>query len=203
MKTPRTIDVSGLQEYAFGLRSPMWWGTVGIMLIEGTMFAGLIAAYFFLRFRAAEWPPNQLPPELLWATVNTLILLASCWPNRCAKKAAEREDLRAVRLWMVIADLFAVAFIAVRCLEFQSLNCLWTDNAYASVVWVLLGFHTAHLVTDFLDTLVLTTLMFTGPLKGKRFVDVSENALYWYFVVASWLPIYVTIYWAPRWLAAP
>ena len=33
---------------------------------------------------------------------------------------------------------------------------------------------------------------------GARFVDVSENALYWYFVVASWLLIYGTIYWAPR-----
>jgi heme/copper-type cytochrome/quinol oxidase subunit 3 len=37
-----------------------------------------------------------------------------------------------------------------------------------------------------------------GPLEGKRFVDVSENALYWYFVVLSWLPIYAVIYWAAR-----
>jgi cytochrome c oxidase subunit I+III len=28
-------------------------------------------------------------------------------------------------------------------------------------------------------------------------VDVSENALYWYFVVGSWLPIYAVIYLAP------
>jgi cytochrome c oxidase subunit I+III len=27
---------------------------------------------------------------------------------------------------------------------------------------------------------------------------VSENALYWYFVVLSWLPIYAVIYLAPR-----
>jgi heme/copper-type cytochrome/quinol oxidase subunit 3 len=40
--------------------------------------------------------------------------------------------------------------------------------------------------------------MFTGPLEGKRFVDVSENAMYWYFVVLSWLPIYAVAYWAPR-----
>jgi heme/copper-type cytochrome/quinol oxidase subunit 3 len=108
--------------------------------------------------------------------------------------------LRAVRIWMVVANVFALAFIAVRFLEFQTLNCHWSDNAYASTVWVLLGAHTAHLITDFLDTLVLTVLMFTGPLTGKRFVDVSENSLYWWFVVGSWIPIYLTIYWAPRWL---
>jgi cytochrome c oxidase subunit I+III len=29
-------------------------------------------------------------------------------------------------------------------------------------------------------------------------VDVEDNAVYWYFVVAAWLPIYGVIYWAPR-----
>ena len=48
------------------------------------------------------------------------------------------------------------------------------------------------------DTGVLTTLMFSGPIEEKRFVDVSENAMYWYFVVLTWLPVYGVIYWAPR-----
>jgi cytochrome c oxidase subunit I+III len=56
-----------------------------------------------------------------------------------------------------------------------------------------------HTITDFIDTVVLTVLMFTGPLNGRRFVDVSENAAYWWFVIAAWIPVYVTLYWAPRW----
>jgi cytochrome c oxidase subunit 3 len=46
---------------------------------------------------------------------------------------------------------------------------------------------------------VLTTLMFTGPIEGKRFSDVSDNAFYWYFVVIAWLPIFAVVYLAPRW----
>jgi cytochrome c oxidase subunit III len=45
---------------------------------------------------------------------------------------------------------------------------------------------------------VLDVLFFTGPLEGRRYVDVSENARYWYFVVLSWLPIYAVVYLAPR-----
>ena len=41
-------------------------------------------------------------------------------------------------------------------------------------------------------------LMFVGPIEEKRFVDVEENAVYWYFVVIAWLPIWGVIYWAPR-----
>jgi cytochrome c oxidase subunit I+III len=55
-----------------------------------------------------------------------------------------------------------------------------------------------HLLSDTVDTAVLTVLMFTGPLEATRFVDVSENALYWYFVVWSWLPIFAVIYLVPR-----
>jgi len=48
------------------------------------------------------------------------------------------------------------------------------------------------------DTAVLAVLMFTGPVEERRFIDVEENAVYWYFVVLAWLPIYGVIYWAPR-----
>lgn len=199
MKTPRTLDVSSLPDYAFGHRSPMWWGTMGIVFIEGTMFAALLAVYFYLRNQVPEWPPGLAAPELRWGTLNTLILLASCVPNHLYKRAAEREDLRGVRVWLVVAILFAVTFVVVRVLEFRALNCLWSDNAYASITWTLLGFHTTHLVTDLLDTGVLAVLMFTKHAEGKRFVDVAENGMYWYFVVWVWLPIYATLYLVPLW----
>ena len=66
------------------------------------------------------------------------------------------------------------------------------------VTWFLLGLHTTHVLTDFLDSSVLAGVMFFGRLDENRFVDVSENAMYWNFVVVSWLPIYAVIYLAPR-----
>ena len=33
-----TLDVSALPTYRFGPGSLMWWGTMGLMLIEGTVF---------------------------------------------------------------------------------------------------------------------------------------------------------------------
>src|SRR4051812_21454336 len=108
---PRTLDVSGLAPGAFGHRSILWWGTMGIMLIEGMAFAITIGAYFYLRTRAVHWPPpHVLPPDLRWGTINTVILLASGIPNQLAKKAAERVDLSKVRLWLVVCRLFGIAF---------------------------------------------------------------------------------------------
>jgi heme/copper-type cytochrome/quinol oxidase subunit 3 len=196
--TSASLDVSHLPTYAFGHRSPMWWGTMGLVAIESTVFALAVMTYFYLRSHANVWPMSRFPPDLIWGTVNTLVMLASVLPNALAKRAAEKLDLSGVRLWMIVCMLFAAAFLVFRAFEFTSLNTSWDENAYGSAVWMLMGLHTTHLVTDFYDSLVLTVLMFTGPLEGKRYVDVSENAGYWYFVVISWIPIYLVVYWGAR-----
>jgi len=196
---PRTvIDVSRLPTYTFGHRSPVWWGAVAYMLIEGMAFAIAVACYFYLRQQAAQWPLGVEPPGLLWGTLNTIVLVASIWPNQWAKTAATREDRRSVRIAMVLCLVAAVAFLSLRIFEFRSLNCSWDSNAYGSLVWFILGLHTLHLLTEAVDTAVLTALVFADPVEGKSYSDVNDSAVYWYFVVLTWLPLYFVIYWAPR-----
>jgi heme/copper-type cytochrome/quinol oxidase subunit 3 len=192
------LDVRTLPTFAFSHRSLMWWSTTGLMLIEGTVFAIAVIMYFYLRTRAPAWPMAADAPGLLWGSLNTAVLIASLWPNQLAKNAAERGERRKAARWLVVCLVASLAFLVIRGFEFASLNVSWYANAYGSVVWLLLGLHTTHLITDTIDTAVLTVLLFTGPFEGKRLVDVSENALYWYFVVLTWLPIYAVIYWAAR-----
>src|SRR5947209_16916067 len=196
--TARTLDVSGLAPGAFRHRSLMWWGTVGMLLIEGTMFGLSIGMYFYLRTRSATWPPNLPPPDLTWGTVNTALLVISLVPNMLTKWAGERIDLAAVRRWLVVTVVLGVVINVVRLVEFSALNCRWDTNAYGSIVWFLVGMHTVHVSTDVVDSLVLLVLMFVGPIDERRFVDVQENSVYWNFVALVWLPIYGVIYWAPR-----
>ena len=196
----RNIDVSALPEYAFGYQGLIWWGTVGYMVIEGSIFVIALVAYFYLRLRVDQWPPSLPDPQLRYGTLNLLLVLASLVPAYLAKAAAERYDLAAVRLWLIVLTLFGLGTVVLRGFEFIGLNCHWDSNAYGSIVWLIMGLHTTHLLTDVVDGGVLTALMFSSHVSKKRFVDVSENSLYWYFIVLWWVPYYLTIYWAPRWL---
>ena len=94
-------------------------------------------------------------------------------------------------------SVIGLVLIAIRFYEFTQLNVRWDQNAYGSITWFLLALHATHIITDFGDTGVLTALMFTRHGKGKRFSDVEDNAFYWYFVVGSWVPMYLLIYWVP------
>jgi heme/copper-type cytochrome/quinol oxidase subunit 3 len=192
------LDVRRLPSFGFSVRSLMWWGTAGLMTIEGTVFALAIVMYFYLRTHAELWPMRSPPPELLWGTLNTAVMIVSAWPNQLAKKAATRLDRSGVPLWLTVCVAFGFLILVLRGLELTALNVRWDADAYGSVVWLIMLLHTTHLVTDTWDTSVLDVLFFTGPLEGKRFVDVSENAVYWDFVVLSWLPIYAVIYFGAR-----
>jgi heme/copper-type cytochrome/quinol oxidase subunit 3 len=197
----RVVDVGGLPDQgAFGPSGLIWWGTVGFMVIEGSMFVMVLITYFYLRLRVEEWPPSLPDPALLYGTLNLGILLASAWPNHLAKLAGERCDGDAARRWLVVCVLFGLVLLVVRALEFTTLNARWDDNAYGSMVWALMVLHTMHLATDVAETGVLGALAFAQPLTKRRFVDIAENGLYWYFVVAWWIPVYLTVYFAPRWL---
>ena len=70
MTEQRTLDVSYLPDIAFGSRAPLWWGQVGMMAIESTIIAIIVAAYFYVRIGFSVWPPpNIAPPDLGLATV--------------------------------------------------------------------------------------------------------------------------------------
>lgn len=192
-------DVSGLPDHGFDTRSVTWWGVLGYVAIEGAGFALAIAAYFFLRGQEMQWPPSALAPSLGWGTLTLVLLLLSEIPNIWLDKAARAEDLRKVRLGLILVSVAAAVTLVSRAFEFAHLNIAWDRNAYGSIVWALLLLHTVHLITDLYETLVLTALMHSrhGD-RGRRYVDTSEDVFYWHFVVASWVLLYVVIYWAPR-----
>ena len=198
--TPRhNIDVADLPTWSFGSRSLMWWGTLGYIGIELSGFGLALAVYLYLAQKAQEWPLAASPPDLLPGTIMTALLLLSLLPNYFVKQSARGSRLGATQLGLVIMSILGLLPLIVRIFEFKGMNIYWDTNAYGSIVWLLLGLHTLHLGTDAVDTLVLTALMFTrhGHMK-RRMSDVNDNAVYWDFVVISWLPIYVLIYWFPR-----
>src|SRR3569623_186164 len=192
-------DLSRLPLHGKGSASTSWWGTLAFMLIEGTGFALAIAVYLYLMSIAAQWPINSQPPGLLPGTVLTVIFLLSIIPNMLVSSWADQQKLPKVKIGLVVMSLIGIATLIVRIFEFSALNVHWDDNAYGSIVWLLLGLHTTHILTDEAETLVLTALMFTGHANTlRRFSDVEDNALYWNFVVLTWLPIYGCIYWLAR-----
>jgi heme/copper-type cytochrome/quinol oxidase subunit 3 len=195
-----TLDVSDLPSVAFGQRNTTWLANVFYMTIEGMMFALLFATYFYLRTRSSSWPPGHLPPALTYGVANGIVFLLSIIPARWVQKRAPSGDRSAICNGLALLTIFAGIATILRVFEFTTLNCRWTDNAYASAVWVLIGMHSGHLVTELIETLVLFVMSFTRKMEGTRFADAAINSDYWYFVVVTALIMDFVIYGTTRFL---
>jgi heme/copper-type cytochrome/quinol oxidase subunit 3 len=194
-------DLSTLPDYNFGPTSLGWWGVVGFMLIEGMGFVLAFGAYFYLIPFEQQWPPAPTaPPPLIWSTAFVVLILLSEVPNLLAARAARQLDLHGVRFWMTTTCVAALVVLLARAFELAALNVTWMETAYGSIVWALLALHTLHTVTDVYDSLVLDVLVFVKPVDGRKFSDVADNAMYWHFIVASAVVLYLIVYWTPRWL---
>lgn len=199
MKQRVVVDLSDLPLHAMGDASLTWWGTLTFMLLEGTGFALVLAIYLYLASLAQAWPMGAPPPDLLPGTLVTAVLLISAIPNLLVSRWAEQQQMRKVRIGLIVMTIFGVLPLDLRISEFRALHISWDSNAYGSIVWTMLGLHTTHVLTDLADTGVLLALMFSRHGDNpRRFGDVQDNALYWNFVIVTWLPIYACLYWLPR-----
>ena len=196
------MDLRGLPDVVFGPRDVMWWGTLGFVLIEGFTLVLCAAAYLYVTQNFPTWPPQNTPlPSLVAPTVQVAVMLVSLVPASWTARAARRFDLNAVRIGLIVATAFAIAIVGLRAWELLvSLNVKWDANAYGSVQWLVLGVHGSLLAIELVEIGGMALLVWLAPVEEKHMSDVTDMVFYWYFMVLSWLPLYVLCFWLPRWL---
>jgi heme/copper-type cytochrome/quinol oxidase subunit 3 len=192
-------DTSALPRVSFGRRSLLWWGTLAFVIIEGWALAVCAATYLYVRAAASHWPPAETPPPGLWmSTANVCLMLVSLVPMRWTDVAARRLDRHRARIGLALCCLFGFLFLAARLLEFVNLNTSWRDGPYGSAVWTTLGIHTSLIVLALALVMGATLILFRRRVPIRFLSDTADIALYWYFLVLVWLPLYAMIYVFPR-----
>lgn len=195
----RLIDVGRLPTLVSGRSATVWWAMMLMIAIEATVFATLIASYFYLRLFQADWPPPGVdPPELLLPTLNTLVLLVSSAFMSYGDRGMMHGNVRKLLVGLSCAVGLAVLFLVLKAIEYSHVSYFWSDHAYGSIVWLIIGFHSLHVLSLVLKSLVIGSLAWHGYFDERRYVGVQINGIYWHFVVLVWVPLYFVLYWSPR-----
>jgi cytochrome c oxidase subunit III len=207
MNVRTAIDVSTLPDSEADHRSLVWWGNAMLLIVETTMFALLIAAYFYVRPNFDAWPPARVNgpfgvfdpvPALRWPTINLCVLLFTLVPMIRADRASLRLDCRAVIVALSLLLVLGAICIALRFREFSALHFRWDENSYASIVWTTVGLHLLHLIVGVLETVMMLAWALRHGLDKKHARDVRVTAVYWYWVVGTWLVLYAIMFVGPR-----
>jgi cytochrome c oxidase subunit III len=180
-----------------------WWGMVLFLASEATTFACFLASYFYVRFAdPGPWPPATAPkPELFWSSMETGTLVLSCVPMMVAVRVARRDRRGGLGLTLVATWLLGAAFVAFQVMDYIVTypESTVSEDAYGSLSYTITGLHAAHVVAGLLMLVGLLASTAAGRLGRRRPEPVGIAAMYWYFLAAMSVCIYLVVYLSPYW----
>jgi cytochrome c oxidase subunit 3 len=188
---------------------------------EVMFFAGLFAAYFTIRAGYTEglppvhmWPPSQfhdllrvLPliitdPETGVQKLNlilpaTIILLTSSFTCQMGVWAIRRGDHTGFRRGIAVTLLLGITFLLMQAYDYTVLfseGLSMGATPFGTTYFTLTGFHGAHVFGGALMLGVVLYRAMAGQFSSKHHDMVEATSLYWHFVDAVWIFLFLTLY---------
>ena len=178
-----TYEVTSMQPVR-AARPNGWWGMVLFVATEATLFACLIAGWFYLRFQNRSWPPPGIPePKVTLPLVLTGLLVLSSIPVQLAVNAASRGLLTRARVALLLALVVHAGYLGMQIHLFvhDVHEFPPSGSAYSSIYFTMLGAHHLHVFVGVLLSAWILLRTATG-LTSYRMNGLRATAFYWHFV---------------------
>jgi len=140
--------------------------------------------------------------DIPYTSVSAFVLLLSSLTMVLALAAAQSNQQRQLRIWLVATALLGMVFLGGQFFEFTTFKThegIWFDtNQFGSSFFMLTGFHGAHVtvgVAWLLSLWLYSLRRGISPAKAPRLVEIA--GLYWHFVDIVWIVIFTVVYLAP------
>jgi cytochrome c oxidase subunit 3 len=189
---------------------PVAVGTIVWLGSEVMFFAGLFAIYFTLRSTSPElWAEQSSLLNIPYATVNTIILVASSFTCQMGVFAAERYQPYSVKSnsfwkrwgmveWFFLTFALGAIFVAGQVWEYATLvteGMPISANSYASAFYLTTGFHALHVTGGLIAFLLVIGRAYAVKNFGRKEMTTSiVVSYYWHFVDVVWIALFLVIY---------
>jgi heme/copper-type cytochrome/quinol oxidase subunit 3 len=171
-------------------------GMLLFIAAETMLFAGLISAFSIGKssVTGGVWPPPGQPRLPIESTAfNTAVLLLSgvCLIFAARYFGKELKRSRGFLLGSIFLGTFFVVFQGAEWVQLIGEGLTLQSSTHGGFFYVIVGTHAAH---------ALVALAALGwaffQLRGERLSKAAFGAvqIFWYFVVAVWPALYVTVY---------
>jgi cytochrome c oxidase subunit 3 len=112
--------------------------------------------------------------------------------------AAERGDVRKLRMWFVITFVMGAVFVAGQITEYAQLvseGVTLSSSAYGSVFYLTTGFHGMHVTGGLIAFLfVLGRTYASRRFTHRQATTAIVVSYYWHFVDVVWIGLFTMIY---------
>jgi cytochrome c oxidase subunit 3 len=164
----------------------------------GMCFAGLFFSYAVVRAAAVTWPPPGLAHlPIALPLVNTFVLAISSLTLHRAVSSVRAGDQTSFRRWLGITIPIGFLFLALQIVVWLQLlhaGLRWDTAVYGSVFYMLTVFHALHVLSGLFVLLYLVLGALRGKYTRARHTGVRMAAMFWHFVDAIWVVMFLSVY---------
>lgn len=185
-------DHAAVMEYEGGYtrlqinRIGLWF----FLISEAFMFLALLSSRYLLlgTFRPPE--VNQVLGVIL-----TLILLTSSVTAVWGERAIARGDQDGLRRGLLITMLLGVLFLSIVGYEWSvGFAHFPPSTVFGAIFFTLTGMHALHLTSGIIILALVYSAARRGAFTAENHWGVEGSVLYWHFVDAVWLSVFITLY---------
>lgn len=126
--------------------------------------------------------------------LNTVLLLASCLTGNYSyyllKAGITNKSIKMLATTLLLGAIFTV----FQGYEYYHVSFTISDNIYASIFYLLTGFHGLHVIIGSLFLLVCYVRLVKRQFTKKHHVGLGLALIYWHFVDIIWLFLFGCVY---------
>lgn len=171
-------------------------GMLCLILAEAAIFLIFVVAYIYYEGKSLSGPT---PAEVLKIPIfSTICLLSSSITVHFAVAALRHNKTRNTSLWLAATVALGTIFITFTGLEWHEL--IYRDgltiqtNLFGTTYYSLVGLHATHVVVGLLMLGFALFFSLMGWLKEKHENRLEVLSLYWHFVDAVWVVVFLVVY---------
>jgi cytochrome c oxidase subunit 3 len=180
-----------------GRLSSGWWGMITVIATETALFAYLLFSYFYVASQSSgAWPPGGLPKLDLAIAGSVVLMLGSVtmWWGEKGIRAGKQSQLL---IGLGTSVLLGLAFIVLEGIEWSHKGFTPRTDVYGSLYFTVTGFHLTHVLVGVLMLVMLFVWTLLGYFGVRRHSTVAIAVMYWHFVTAVWVAVFLTFYVSP------
>jgi cytochrome o ubiquinol oxidase subunit 3 len=167
------------------------------LMTDCVLFATLFATYLVLHHNTNGGPSASDLFSLPYVLVETLLLLTSSFTSGLALLATHRNNRDKVLLWLSVTAVLGFAFLAMEVTEFAKLaheGHSWTQSAFMSSYFTLVGTHGLHITAGLLWLVVLIVMLLKKGVTATNVKRLTLFSLFWHFLDIVWIFIFSVVY---------
>ncbi len=174
-------------------------GVVGmtcLILAESAIFTIFVVAYIYNLGKDLSGPTPQQVLEL--PILNSICLLSSSVTITLAVRSLRAGDTKRFNAWWLLTIALGAYFLIGTGFEWRHLihdkGLTIQRNLFGTTFYSLVGLHASHVIVGLIGLLIVMAFGFAGLVKQEHAERAHVLSLYWHFVDAVWIVVFLVVY---------